>query len=63
MKFEYINWKEIQDTPQDNNQGYIFGINFIDEDTGHPEDTQWFKTEKERDQFIQENKLEEFNWA
>jgi len=33
----------------DNNDGYIFGIHYLDE-YGNIIDIQWFKTESERDQ-------------
>lgn len=33
----------------DNNDGYIFGIHYLDEN-GNIIDIQWFKTESERDQ-------------
>ena len=44
---------------EDNNEGYIFGINLIDGDDII--DVQWFKNDKERFRFIEENNLEIIN--
>ena len=42
----------------DNNNGYIYGINFLDDDDIlNILDCMWFKTEKERQKAIIKNKL------
>tara|TARA_R100001443_G_scaffold7950_3_gene17266 strand:- start:254 stop:445 length:192 start_codon:yes stop_codon:yes gene_type:complete len=42
----------------DNNNGYIYGINFLDDDDIlNILDCMWFKTEKERQKVIIKNKL------
>jgi len=60
--FEYIIWDEITDDPNDDNEGYIYGINFIDGDSGEALDSQWFKSEEERDEFINKNGLIEYDY-
>jgi uncharacterized protein YjhX (UPF0386 family) len=60
--FEYIIWDEIIDDPNDDNEGYIYGINFIDGDSGEALDSQWFKSEEERDEFINKNGLIEYDY-
>jgi len=37
---------------EDNNNGYIYGINFLDETGVDIEDVQWFKTPEERHEMI-----------
>ena len=44
---------------EDNNDGYVYGINLIDEDDII--DCQWFKDDESRFQFIKENNLEIIN--
>ena len=44
---------------EDNNDGYFYGINLIDEDDII--DCQWFKDDESRFQFIKENNLEIIN--
>jgi hypothetical protein len=62
-KIELVNWETIRSDckyPQeDNNDGYIFGIAYIDFD-GESDilDYEWFKTEKDRCDYINENNLE-----
>ena len=42
----------------DNNEGYIYGLHLTDfEGEGDILDSQWFKTENEREDFIKENEL------
>lgn len=42
----------------DNNNGYIYGINFLDDDDIlNILDCMWFKTEKQRQEVIIKNKL------
>jgi hypothetical protein len=42
----------------DNNDGFIYGINLIDtEGEGDIMDVQWFKTNEERNDFIEKNNL------
>jgi hypothetical protein len=62
-KIELVNWETIRSDckyPQeDNNDGYIFGIAYIDFD-GEDDilDYEWFKTENDRCDYINENNLE-----
>ena len=60
---EKVNWIE-QFPNNGNNDGYIYGINYLDfENEGDILDCEWFKTEEERETAIQ--KLENFkiiNW-
>ena len=50
--------RECKYPKSDNNSGYIYGINLIDtEGEGDIIDVQWFKTNKERNEFIDENNL------
>jgi hypothetical protein len=61
--FEYVSWEEVQSDPSDNNKGYIYGINLIDEDSGEIFDVEWFKSEKERDKAIEEYNLVEYDYS
>lgn len=45
MKIEYVHASQVFD---DDNEGYVYGINLIDDDN-EIMDCQWFKTELERD--------------
>jgi hypothetical protein len=59
---ELIMWetvkKDCKYPDSDDNDGYIFGINLIDtEGEGDIMDVQWFKTNKERNDFIKNNNL------
>jgi len=63
QKVEMIMWESIQRDcklpKEDNNDGYIYGLNLIDvEGEGDIIDVQWFKESEERDTFITENNLE-----
>ena len=43
---------------EDNNEGFIYGINLIDIDgEGDIIDVQWFKTNEKRNKFIDKNNL------
>lgn len=42
------------DVFNDDNDGYEYGINWIDEDEGFVIDCEWFKTEEERNKIIEE---------
>ena len=44
---------------EDNNDGYVYGINLIDDDDII--DCHWFKDDESRFQFIKENNLEIIN--
>jgi hypothetical protein len=66
---ELVDWETVRSDckypKEDNNEGYIFGMNLIDfEGEGDILEVQWFKTNEERETFISENNLrviEEFN--
>lgn len=60
--FEYIHWRDISDDPKDDNDGFIYGINLIDEETAEALDSEWFKTAEEREEAISKYNLEEFNY-
>ena len=62
QKFEYVNWQDISDDPKDNNKGFIYGINLIDEESGEVVDVEWFKTESLRDKAIKKYDLEEYEF-
>ena len=57
MKYEFV---RAEDTFDDNNDGLVFGINWLD-DMGNVVDCQWFKTENERQICIDETKNELLN--
>ena len=63
QKCELEHWDNIKRDckypKEDNNEGYIFRINLIDDDDII--DVQWFKNDKERFRFIEENNLEIIN--
>ena len=51
--------KDCKYPESDNNDGFIYGLNLIDvEGEGDILDVQWFKTNEERNEFIDENRLE-----
>ncbi len=57
---ERVMWETIRQDcklpPEDNNDGFIYGLNLIDfEGEGDIIDVQWFKTEEERENCITEN--------
>lgn len=53
MKFEIINWQTLKNDCQydHDNDGYEFGIHYLDEDE-QVIDAEWFKTEEERTEQI-----------
>jgi len=57
MKVEKVT---AQEAFKDNNNGFIFGLQ-QNEDEMPCDYVEWFKTEKERDKVIQENKMEVTN--
>ena len=64
MKCEIEYWDNIRKACKyplsDNNDGYIYGINLLDEND-EIIDVEWFKTEKERFEVISKYKLEIVN--
>jgi hypothetical protein len=48
-KFKYVEWSGSEE-----NDGYIYGINYIDAETGDAIDAEWFKTKEERENSIKE---------
>ncbi len=59
---ELVNWEDVRRDNkypiEDNNEGYIFGIEFVtDDDNPFPMDAQWFTTEREMYTFINKNEL------
>ena len=63
QKCELEHWdnvrKDCKYPIEDNNDGYVYGINLIDGDDII--DCQWFKDDESRFQFIKENNLEIIN--
>tara|TARA_Y100000004_G_scaffold182762_1_gene229844 strand:- start:252 stop:446 length:195 start_codon:yes stop_codon:yes gene_type:complete len=60
MKYELVHWQDVKNDMKiyedsDNNEGFVFGINVLDEDSDEVVDVQWFKTEQERADVLQEN--------
>lgn len=62
--FEYVNWNEVQNMydEDDDNKGYIYGINLIDEDSGEVIDVEWFNTEEKRENAIKKYNLVEYDY-
>jgi len=60
QKCELEHWENVRRDckypVEDNNEGYIYGLNLLDEDDII--DVQWFKNDKDRFKFIQDNDLE-----
>lgn len=59
---ELVHWDKIKEdcglSPENNNDGEVFGLHYIDVvGEGDILDTDWFKTEKERSEFIEKNEL------
>jgi hypothetical protein len=54
MTYEYINARDVFD---DDNKGYIYGINWLDD--GEVTDVEWFKTTAERAQAVKDAEDEE----
>ena len=57
MKYELVHWQDIKKDMKiyedsDNNDGFVFGVNLLDEDSDEVVDVQWFKTEQERAEFV-----------
>ena len=63
QKCELEHWENVRKDCkypiEDNNDGYVYGINLIDGDDII--DCQWFKDDESRFQFIKENNLEIIN--
>ena len=64
MRCELEYWENIRKACKyplsDNNNGYIYGINLLDEND-EIIDVEWFKTDKERFEVISKYKLEIIN--
>ena len=59
MKYELVHWQDVKNDMKiyedsDNNNGFVFGVNLLDEDSDEVVDVQWFKTEQERADALQE---------
>lgn len=53
MRYELVHWQDVKNDMKiyedsDNNDGFVFGVNLLDEDSNEVADVQWFKTEQER---------------
>ena len=64
MKCELEHWENVRKACKyplsDNNNGYIYGINLLDEND-EIVDVEWFKTDKDRFEVISKYKLEIIN--
>ncbi len=60
LKVELVLWEDVRKDMKypksDNNRGYGFGLNLLDNNKNIL-DVQWFRKESERDTFIKQNKL------
>lgn len=65
-KVEFIEWETIKrdaKLPQDdNNNGYIYGIAYLDEEGCDTLDCEWFKTNEERYAQAEQEKLNVINF-
>jgi len=65
QKVELEMWENIKKdmgyNENDNNEGYIYGLNLLMGDEDDIIDVQWFKNDEERFKFISENNLEIIN--
>ena len=64
MKYELVHWQDVKNDMKiyedsDDNEGFVFGINVLDEDSDEVVDVQWFKTEQERADALQKNEERE----
>jgi len=60
MKYELVHWRDVKNDMKiyednDDNEGFVFGINVLDEDSDEVVGVQWFRTEQERADALQEN--------
>jgi hypothetical protein len=65
--FEYVNWEDVRRDMKypesDNNEGLIYGINLIDEESEEIMDVEWYKTSEEREGSIKKYNLKEYEYA
>ena len=62
QEIELVNWEDVRRDNkypiEDNNAGYIFGIEYVSEDDNpFPMDMEWFQTEQEMYTYINQNEL------
>jgi hypothetical protein len=66
MKAEFIEWEDIKKDcklpKEDNNEGYIYGIAYLDEEGIDTLDCEWFKSNEERYEMAKQEKLEVVNF-
>lgn len=66
MKVEFIEWenirKELKLPTDDNNDGYIYGIAYLDNEGVDTLDVEWFKTNKERYEMVKQGQLDVINF-
>lgn len=67
QKAEFIEWEDIKrdaKLPQDdNNDGYIYGIAYLDDEGCDTLDCEWFKTNEERYAQAEQEKLNVINFV
>lgn len=59
VTWDYIKRETKIYNDDDNNDGFIFGLHIYEHKNDYVDiiDVEWFKTEKERDDYVRENKL------
>lgn len=66
MKAEFIEWQDIKRDLKlpidDNNDGYIYGIAYLDDEGVDTLEVEWFKTNKERYNIVEQERLEVINF-
>lgn len=63
MKYELVHWQDVKNDMKiyedsDNNDGFVFGVNLLDENSNEVVDVQWFKTEQARTDALLKHKEE-----
>lgn len=56
MKVELVGWADVRENTMDTNNGYVFGLNYLDEN-GEVVEVEWFTTNGERENTILKESL------
>ena len=63
---QFIEWEDIRRDAKlptdDNNEGYIYGIAYLDDEGVDTLDVEWFKTNEERYETVKNEQLEIINF-
>lgn len=66
MKAEFVEWKDIKQDMKlpedDNNDGYVYGIHYLDDEGVDVIEAEWFKTNEERYAEVEKEKLDVINY-